>query len=117
MRNIDSLKNTREFNRVYDVRDSQADKNLVIYKADGTGKVGIVCSKKVGNSVVRHRIVRLIREAYRLNKEAIRKDKDIVIIARNLAKEQGFTEIQNSLLKLLKRHGLLDTIIKNRSDV
>ena len=55
----------------------------------------------------KERIIRLIREAYRLNKDDIRKDKDIIIIARNLAKEQGFTGIRDSLLKLLKHHGLL----------
>ena len=107
MRNIDSLKNQGEFKRVYDCHDSAADRNLVMYKADGTGKIGIVCSRKIGNSVVRHRVTRLIREAYRLNKDDIRKDKDIIIVARNLAKEQGFTGIRDSLLKLLKRHGLL----------
>ena len=112
MRNIDSLKNSREFRRIYDVRDSYADRNLVVYQAEGSGKVGFVCSKKVGNSVIRHRVVRLMREAYRLNKEQIRKDKDIIIVARNLAKEQGFMEIQHSLLKLLKRSGMLTNIIK-----
>jgi ribonuclease P protein component len=107
MRNIDSLKNSREFKRVYDLRNTVADRFLVIYQAEGTGKIGIVCSKKVGNSVVRHRIVRLIRESYRLNKETIRKDKDIIIVARNAAKGQGFTEICASFLKLLKRSDLL----------
>ena len=108
MRNIDSLKNSREFKRVYDVRDIKSDGNLVVYKAEGTGKVGIVCSKKNGNSVVRHRIVRLIREAYRLNKENIRKDKDIIILARKNAVGQGFTDIRDSLVKLLKKHGIYE---------
>ena len=108
MRNIDSLKKTDEFQRIYNVRDSKADRNLVIFKAEGTGRIGIVCSKKVGNSVVRHRIVRLIREAYRLNKANIRKDKDIIIMARNPAREQGYTEIRDSMIKLLKKHGIYE---------
>lgn len=108
MRNIDSLKNTSQFQRVYALHDSVADKYLVVYKADGSGKVGIVCSKKVGNSIVRHRITRLIREAYRLNKAFIKEDKDIVIVARESAKEQGFTVIEASLIKLLKRHAIYE---------
>ena len=32
-------------------------------------RLGISVSKKVGNSVVRHRITRLVRESYRLNEE------------------------------------------------
>ncbi len=103
MRHIDSLRNTREFDRVYRAHRSVSDQNLVLYKADGTGKVGIVCSKKVGNSVVRHRMARVIREAYRLNKTHISENTDIIIIAREPAKERGLTDIQESFLKLLKR--------------
>lgn len=107
MRNIDSLKKEAEFRRIYLIHDSIADKRLVIYKAPGTGKLGIVCSKKIGNSVVRHRFSRLIREAYRKHKNEIRKDTDIIVIAREDAKGQGFTEIERSFLLLLKRHSVL----------
>jgi len=103
MRNIDSLKKTAEFSRIYRLHDSGADRLLVIYRAEGTGRIGIVCSKKVGNSVVRHRFARLVREAYRLNKEHIRSDRDIIVVARDKASESGFTEIQASFLKILKK--------------
>ena len=106
MRNIDSLKNSGEFQRVYGKRNSLADRYLVIYIAEGSGKIGIVCSKKVGNSVVRHRITRLIREAYRLNKEHIDPDKDTIIVAREKAKDRGFTEIAESFVSILKRHAV-----------
>ena len=107
MRNIDSLRTAADFDRVYKNHDSLADRNLVVYKASGTGRLGIVCSKKVGNSVVRHHFARLVREAYRLNKENIRKDTDIIIVAREKAKDQGFTEIERSLISLLRRHSVL----------
>ena len=110
MKNIDSLRKTADFDRVYRRHDSLADENLVVYKADGTGRLGIVCSKKVGNSVVRHHFARLVREAYRLNKEHIRKDKDIIIVAREKAKDRGFTEIEKSLISLLKRHSVYEEI-------
>jgi phosphoribosylamine--glycine ligase len=45
-------------------------------------RLGISVSKKVGNSVVRHRLTRLIRESYRLNEELFRRNLDIVVIAR-----------------------------------
>ena len=106
MRNLDSLRTKEEFDAVYRKHCSYADPYLVVYAADGTGKIGIVCSKKVGNSVVRHRFARLVREAYRLNRENIRKDKDIIILARTRAKDQGFTVIESSLIHLLKRHSL-----------
>lgn len=110
VRNIDSLRTDRDFGRVYRVHDSAADRYLVIYKADGTGRFGIVCSKKVGNSVVRHHFARLIREAYRLHKDNIRKDKDIIVVARELAKGQGFIEIERSFITLLKRHEIYEEV-------
>ena len=112
MRNIDALKKTREFDRVYKVRCSVANRFLVMYQAEGTGKLGIVVSKKVGNSVVRHRLTRLIREAYRLNREIIPEDRDIIIVAREAAKEQGFTVIEQSFLELLERHAFKSKELK-----
>lgn len=111
MRNIDSLRTAAEFDAVYKKHCSLADPYLVVYQAEGTGKLGIVCSKKVGNSVVRHRFARLVREAYRLNKEYIRKDVDIIVLARKSAKGQGYTVIESSLIKLLKRHSVY--VMKN----
>jgi ribonuclease P protein component len=106
MRNIDSLKKEAEFRRIYEVHDSLADSKLVIYKAPGSGKLGIVCSKKIGNSVVRHRFSRLVREAYRLHREELGNQYDIIVIAREGAKGQGFFEIERSFLTLLKRHSV-----------
>ena len=106
MKQFDSLKKEADFQRIYRIHSSLADRNLVIYKAPGSGKIGIVCSKKIGNSVVRHRFVRLVREAYRLHRNEIRKDTDIIIIAREGAKGQVFTEIERSFLLLLKRHSI-----------
>jgi len=103
VRNIDSLRKNEEFQRIYRVRHSCADRNLIIYEADGTGKLGIVCSKKIGNSVVRHHFARLVREAYRLNRKKIAENKDIIVLARENAKGQGFTEIEHSFITLLKR--------------
>ncbi|MBR6321309.1 MAG: ribonuclease P protein component [Lachnospiraceae bacterium] len=111
MRNIDSLRTAAEFDAVYQKHCSLSDPYLVVYQAEGTGKLGIVCSKKVGNSVVRHRFARLVREAYRLNKEHIRKDRDIIVLARKGAKGQGYTVIESSLIKLLKRHSVY--VMKN----
>ena len=36
-------------------------------------RLGISVSKKVGNSVVRHRITRFVRESYRLQESCLRK--------------------------------------------
>lgn len=69
-------------------------------------RLGMSISKKVGNSVVRHRIARLIRESYRQNKEKFSNGLDIVIVARAAAKGRGFQEIESAFLHLVKLHGI-----------
>ena len=57
----ESLKKTDEFKKVYTCGKSYADRNIVVYVwKNGTDKnhLGISVSKKVGNSIVRHRFAR-----------------------------------------------------------
>jgi ribonuclease P protein component len=70
-------------------------------------RIGISVSKKVGNSVVRHRITRLIRESYRLNETEFDGGLDIVVIARPGAKERNFFEIESALLHLGRLHKIM----------
>lgn len=112
MKNVISLKNSREFGVVYNNRKSFANRYLVMYIAPNQLdeiRIGISVSKKVGNSVVRHRITRLIRESYRLNKSCIRIGYDIVVVARQNAKGQGYRNIESALIHLLKLHGIYET--------
>ena len=71
-------------------------------------RIGISVSKKVGNSVVRHRITRLIRESYRLNERKFDRGIDAVVIARPGAKERSFFEIESALLHLGRIHRIVD---------
>lgn len=105
-----TLKNSREFGSVYNTKDSVANKYLVMYLRANSlnyNRLGISVSKKVGNSVVRHRVTRLIREAYRLNMNYIVKGYDIVFVARIEAKGKGYNDIEsamNHLFRLKKLH-------------
>lgn len=110
MKFSESLKKNRQFQFVYRTGKSNANKYLVMYvKENGLGinRIGISVSKKVGNSVVRHRITRLVRESYRLHENIFNSGLDMVIVARVNAASVGFYEIESALLHLSKHHGIL----------
>lgn len=99
----ESMKKTNDFLNVYRNGKSYADKYVVIYvwKNEGSkNKLGISCSKKVGNSVVRHRFARLVRETYRLHEDVFNSGLDIVVVARACAKDASFFDIERSVLNL-----------------
>jgi ribonuclease P protein component len=107
----ESLKKYGDFQRVYKKGRSYANRYLIMYilKQDThRNRIGISVSKKVGNSVVRHRITRLIRESYRLNEKEFVDGFDIVVIARPGAKERNFFEIESALLHLGRLHGIVE---------
>jgi len=106
----ESLKKYGDFQRVYTKGKSYANRYLVMYvwKQDTQrNRIGISVSKKVGNSVVRHRLTRLIRESYRLNETKFVRGLDIVVIARPGAKERNFFEIESALLHLGRLHSVV----------
>ena len=108
----ESLKKYGDFQRVYRRGRSYANKYLIMYirKQDTAGnRIGISVSKKVGNSVIRHRITRLIRESYRLNEHLFVRGLDIVVVARPGAKGRSFFEIESALLHLGRLHGILES--------
>lgn len=115
MKNSESLKKNRDFQSVYSAGRSYANKYLVMYVLENnmkSNRIGISVSKKVGNSVVRHHITRLIRESYRLHEEMFNSGLDIVVIARVNANQVGYHEIESALLHL----GRLQKILVNSSN-
>ena len=99
----ESLKKNNDFRNVYENGKSYANKMLVVYvweNGSSNNKVGISCSKKIGNSVVRHRFARLVRESYRLHEEVFNSGLDIVVVARACARDASFFDIEDSLLFL-----------------
>ena len=107
--NFETLKSNRDFKNVYNRKKSFANKYLIMYiKENGTDtlRLGVSVSKKVGNSIVRHRLARLIREAFRLSTDCIPDGYDYVVVARASLKDKGFFETKESMIHLLKLHKL-----------
>ena len=107
MRFSESLKKNKDFQNVYKKGVSLANRYLVMYVNDNglkRNRIGVSVSKKVGNSIVRHRLTRLIREGYRLSEEYFRCGIDMIVIARTSAKEKNYHEIKSALIHLGKLH-------------
>ena len=110
MKYSESLKKNRDFQNVYKKGKSYANRYLVMYvlKNDtDRNRLGISVSKKVGNSVIRHHLTRLIRESYRLHEDVFNSGLDIVVIARVAARHVGYKEIESAVLHLGGLHKIL----------
>lgn len=110
MKFSESLKKNKDFQKVYKKGKSYANSYLVMYLLPNDmnrNRLGISVSKKVGNSIVRHRLTRLIRESYRLSEDKFRCGFDIIVIARTSAKERNYHEIESALIHLGKLHKIV----------
>ena len=110
MKRFNSIKKNYEFKSVYKSGRSLANKLLIMYVSENGGqrtRIGISASKKVGNSVVRHRFARLVRESFRLNKDILEDGKDIIVVARAAAKDKNFDKIESAFLHLCGLHNIL----------
>jgi len=108
MKFSESLKKNHQFQTVYRNGKSYANRYLVMYVRENSldiNRIGISVSKKVGNSIVRHRVTRLIRESYRLHESMFNSGLDIVIIARPGAAVAGYKETEGALLHLARKFG------------
>ncbi|WP_333646675.1 ribonuclease P protein component [Lacrimispora sp.] len=110
MKHFNSIKKNRDFQAVYENGKSLANKLLVMYvkRTDRPEtRIGISVSKKVGNSVVRHHITRLIRESFRLHVNQVETGLDIVVVVRPAAKEENYEKIESAYLHLCGLHNIL----------
>ena len=113
MKFSESLKKNSYFQNVYKNGKSYANRYFVMYVLENNlaeNRLGISVSKKVGNSVIRHHITRLVRESYRLQEEMFNSGLDIVVIARVSAKNVSYHDTEKAILHL----GNLHHILKNK---
>ena len=110
MRYSVSLRKNEEFKEVYKNGRYAVEKDLILHVKKnelGINRIGISVSKKTGNSVVRHRIKRLVKEAYRLNEEKFSCGYDLVFSARKDTKDCTYLSIESVIFRLMKRTGVL----------
>ena len=110
MKFSESLKKNIDFQNVYRNGKSYANRFLVVYILENhteKNRLGISVSKKVGNSVIRHHLTRLIRESYRLHEDMFDSGLDIVVIARATARNISYHEVESALMHLRRLHKIV----------
>ena len=77
----------------------------VYYRKNGlsNNRLGFTVSVKIGNAVVRNRIRRRLKEAYRLSEDKLINGYDIVIVARDASLNTEFAQLIKSITRLLDK--------------
>ena len=110
MQDPEKLKKSWEFRRAYQKGKKYWNRYFVIYVLHNPFnqlRLGVTVSKKVGKSVQRNRVKRLIRESFRHLRTRVKVGYDIVVVGRTPACQLTCQETQNALAHLFQRAAIL----------
>ena len=85
MKTTAALKQNHEFRRLYAKGKSAVSPYLALYcrkNRYGYNRLGLTVGTKVGGAVVRNRVRRRLKEAYRIHEDRYGQGYDIVVVAR-----------------------------------
>lgn len=93
------LSSPAEFKKVLDRRISAGTGVFRLFVSpikDRTGRLGVSISKTIGNPIIRNRLKRLCREAFRLNQQNLPANLDyVLIISRKMTKTSKMDDLQH----------------------
>lgn len=107
------LRKNKNFRIVYRYGKSWANRIAVLYvlpqpkQAAACRRVGFVTGKKLGGAVIRNRVKRLMKEAFRLNQHRLLEGVDLVLVGRHNAVQANFQAVQKALLDLFQKAQVL----------
>lgn len=102
-RSWEHLKREGDFRLTFDRKRSVSDERLIIYARENGlehNRLGMSVSRKVGPAVVRNKLRRLYREAFRLTKAELPTGMDLILIPRG-TNPPNLIELMESLRKLI----------------
>ncbi|MEG2338059.1 MAG: ribonuclease P protein component [Clostridium sp.] len=109
MKSEEKIKRNSHFRYIYNRGKSLSNDTLVLYRIKNNkpvSRLGISVSKKVGNSVVRNKVKRLIRECYRVNRGSYKTGFDFIFIARQKASTADYAKVESAMKHLMRKSGM-----------
>ena len=109
MKSSVTLKENRDFRRLYSLRKYAACSTLVLYWRPNRldhNRLGITVSTKLGHAVVRNKIRRRIREICRLHGQQLRQGIDLVVVARSRAPQVDYWKLDRDFQKMARKLGI-----------
>ncbi|MBU0599988.1 ribonuclease P protein component [bacterium] len=101
----------KDFKVVYQNKEFFNNQYLSLYilaREDENKRIGFSVSKKVGQAVVRNKIKRILREIYRLNKDKIKNNLDLIVVVRKIFPVISFESIEPYFMGLFIKAKLLN---------
>ena len=105
------LKKNYEFARLYKKGKFYVGKYIILYILKnncGLNRLGITVNKKIGKSVKRNRMKRLIKECYRFYEDFTKDSFDLVFVGRNSDIAPDYSNIRSEMKFLLKKLNVFD---------
>ena len=105
------LRTRSDFAKAYSRGRSYVSDLVVVHVffKGGHTRIGFSVSKKVGNAVVRNRVKRQMREAFREMIPQVSDGYDVVVVARRKADGAKYSSISAAIGNLLRKSGILKT--------
>lgn len=105
-RDYEGLKKSQDFQLTYNKGKYIVTKQIVVYYRKNSlekSRIGFSVGKKVGKSVARSRIKRLMKESVRLNFKPYKDSYDLVFVARKGFAPEGYAEVEKTIRYLLRK--------------
>ncbi len=107
------LRKNMEFRKVYSHGKNYWNRNLTLYvkknNIDET-RVGYTITKKIGNSVVRNKLRRRMKEIYRLNFHRIETGYDLVFVPKRNIVNLSYEKLDSSMIHIMRKAGVLKKV-------
>ena len=98
------MKKNSQFDYIFKNGKTVKNNKLLMFYSKSNSKlpkIGVVVSKKIGKSVIRNRVKRLIRESVHQQMHNLNTKFNYIFVARQGIENLSFTEINTSIFNLL----------------